>query len=87
MKSRSGLALALLALLGACSPQPFSAPQLVAGNSRTVSFQAGQWSDATPAAERYCANYGKSAKPKGRNPLNQSDFQWIYYYKCVNEGH
>ncbi len=86
MKSRLSVALALLALLGACSPRPFSAPQLVAGDSRTVSFQAGQWSDATPAAERYCANYSKSAKPKGRNPLNQSDFQWIYYYTCVNDG-
>ena len=86
MKRRVTLAFAVLTLLGACSPRPFSAPQLVAGDSRTVSFQAGQWSDATPAAERYCANYGKSAKPKGRNALNKSDFQWIYYYSCVSGG-
>ena len=86
MTLRPMLALLTLALLAACSPRPFSAPQLVAGDSRTVSFQAGQWSDVTPAAERYCSNYGKSAKPKGRNPLNQSNLQWIYYFNCVDDG-
>ena len=86
MTLRLGLALGVLVLLGACAPRPFSAPQLVAGDGRTVSFQAGQWSDVTPAAERYCANYGKAAKPRGRNPLNRSDFQWIYYFDCVRDG-
>ena len=71
MIPRRGSALVVLVLLGACAPRPFSPPQLVAGDSRTVSFQAGQWSDATPAAESYCSNYGKSAKPKGRTPLNR----------------
>jgi len=75
-----------LALLSACQTTGMSSPEVIAGDSDTVSIATGKFIDPTETADDYCAGHGREAVYFSRGPLSKSGMMDLYIYNCIVPG-
>lgn len=68
--------------LAACA-KPMSKPEIIGGGDKTVTIQAGQWSNVDGAASKHCESYGRRAVLRGRTRLSGTEMSNLYTYDCV----
>ncbi len=68
--------------LAACA-KPMSKPEVIGGGDKTVTIQAGQWSNVDAVANRHCESYGRRAVLRGRTRLSGTEMSNLYNYDCV----
>lgn len=76
---------AILVLNGCAFSEPFTAPEIVWGSEMTVTLRTGSLRDADAYAQRYCAEYGRSAVLTARGEMSQKAITY-HLYDCVLGG-
>ena len=80
------LFLAAVSVLNGCVfSEPFTAPEIVVGSEMTVTLRTGSLRDADAYAQRYCAEYGRSAVLTARGEMSQKAIT-NHLYDCVLGG-
>ncbi len=80
------LFLAAISVLNGCAfSEPFTAPEIVWGSEMTVTLRTGSLRDADAYAQRYCAEYRRSAPLTARGEMSQQAITY-HLYDCVLGG-